>query len=304
MDFWDLTKLLYRRWFVSVPLILLTLGGTVAAAMLVKPDYVATSYVQLIPPSVSTREPEGKVKLKIIRNPWLDTGLNSLAKAALLTVQDTKVADQLDEAGFSDKYTITLDNQLPTLTFEVVGTSPQQAKLTTDELTKRFSASALALQRDSNAPTEQLVDTLRLDQGDNITKSTSKTKRALVAIFGAGLLVSVGVTVAFDALLRRRGRRKADAAQSDGSALDAFPPGQGSSPMSQRSDERRPARSVPQQRISPGVTNEPSVTAPTGGVATSFEETKRLRPPDELSVDATVVLPVSWTNKNGRATPR
>lgn len=301
MDFWDLTKLLYRRWYVSVPLLLLTLGGTVTAAMLVKPDYVATSYVQMIPPSVSTREPETKVK--IVRNPWLDTGLNSLAKAALLTVQDTNVADQLKATGFSEKYTITLDNQLPTLTIEVVGTTKVQAKATTEELTKRFAASVVSLQREANAPTEQFIDSRRLDQGDNITLSTSKTKRALVAIFGAGLLISVGFTVAVDALIRRRsGKRSgADEAEDVAPVRDdtsrtydrsvAAQPGTGRTPAPQPAAEERSGAAA-QDKSTPV------------GVAPSFEKTKRLRPPDEFSPEATIVLPAPWTEKNGRAKPR
>ncbi|GAA0450262.1 hypothetical protein Ade02nite_59390 [Paractinoplanes deccanensis] len=294
MDFWDLTKLLFRRWWVSVPLLSVTLAGTVAAAMLIEPDYVATSYVQLIPPSTSIREPESKGKVKIVRNPWLDTGLNSLAKASLLTVQDAKVAEQLDAVGFSQNYTITLDNQLPILTFEVVGVSRDQASKTTDELVKRFEASNLALQKEFNAPSEQMVSTRRLDMGDNITLSTSKTKRALVAIFGSGLLIAVASTVAVDAILRRR-RRK----QTTGDETPAEEPQERPGvPAS----FRIPARAATGERRSGDVT--PAAVR----IAPNLEETARLQRPGEAGGDSvgesTIVLPSSWVKQNGRAKPR
>ena len=274
MDFWDLTKLLFRRWFVSVPLILATLGGTVAAYLKIEPDYVATSYVQFVPPSVSIREPETKGKVKIVRNPWLDTGLNSLGKAALLTVQDARVAEQLEDAGLSPNYTITLDNQLPIVTFEVVGVTRDEARRTTDELAARFSASADALQREFGAPAEQLVSVRRLDMGDNVTVSTSKTKRALVAIFGAGMLLAVGATVAVDALLRRRSRKRGP----EPVAAAEPQPEPGTAPLPRAAALPRPAQ-----------------------VAKRFEETVRLQRADQAAGDTTLVLPASWTKQNGQA---
>ena len=59
MDFWDITKLLVRRWMVAVPLLLLSAGITGVTVSQVKPDYVATAYVQLVPPAaIKVTNPE------------------------------------------------------------------------------------------------------------------------------------------------------------------------------------------------------------------------------------------------------
>lgn len=202
MDFWDLTKLLFRRWYVAGPLLLLTLAGTFIASQRIEPDYVATSYVQLVPPAITPKQSDGKAARP--RNPWLDLGVSSLGKAGLLTVQDQKVVESLKKSGRSDDFTLTLDSSLPIVTFEVIGDTEDQASSTAEELIKRFDASVATLQKEYGAASDQSITTRQLDLGDNVTESTSKVKRALVAIGAVGLLLTVALTITVDAVVRRR----------------------------------------------------------------------------------------------------
>ena len=202
MDFWDLTKLLFRRWYVAGPLLLLTLAGTFIAGQRIEPDYVATSYVQLVPPAITPKQSDGKAARP--RNPWLDLGVSSLGKAGLLTVQDQKVVEILEKSGYSEDFTLTLDSALPIVTFEVIGNSEDQASSTAEELIKRFDASVATLQKEYGAAPDQSITTRQLDLGDNVTESTSKVKRALVAIGAVGLLLTVALTITVDAVVRRR----------------------------------------------------------------------------------------------------
>lgn len=207
VDFWDLTRLMFRRWYVSVPAIMVAVGATLFVATRVEPDYVATSYVQLVPPAVT---PKAKDETKATaRNPWLDLGLASLTKAGMISVQDKKVVKGLKTAGFSDDFTLTQDPQLPILTFEVIGDDERQATRTSEQLVKRFSDSVATLQEEYGAPREQLITVRRLDLGDNVEESTSKVKRALIAVAGVSGLLAVALTVAVDAWLRRRDRKRA-----------------------------------------------------------------------------------------------
>lgn len=261
MDFWDLTKLLFRRWYVAGPLLLLTIVGTAVAAVAIQPDYVATSYVQLVPPSVSPRENEGAKPAA--RNPWLDLGLNSLGKAAILTVQDKKVVDALTDAGLTDNFTLTLDPALPIVTFEVIGDTKEQASETTRELIRRFDASVAALQADYGAVADQSITTRRLDLGDNLTESTSKVKRALVGIGGVGVLLTTALTVGFDAAIRRR---RARALRRAGEAVRKTETEAGSAAASRPTGVAGAARSTvasaPPARVRPG-SGAPPVDGPT-----------------------------------------
>ncbi|MEV6495831.1 hypothetical protein AB0M20_45520, partial [Actinoplanes sp. NPDC051633] len=216
MDFWDLTKLMFRRWYVSAPIFLVAIAATVFVAMQVKPDYVATSYVQLLPPSITPKATD-ETKASA-RNPWLDLGLPSLTKAGMISVQDQRVVEALKNNGLSDDFTLTQDAQMPIVTFEVIGSTEDKATETSEFLIKRYADSVSTLQKEYGAPNEQMITAKRLDLGDNVKESTSKVKRALIAVAAVGLLLAVAFTVAVDALLRRR-RRK----QDDDSAIVSGP---------------------------------------------------------------------------------
>ena len=304
MDFWDLTKLVFRRWYVSVPVFAVAIAVTLYVAVQVKPDYVATSYVQLVPPSVTPKATDDTKATA--RNPWLDLGLASLTKAGMISVQDQRVVKQLKTTGYSDDFTMTIDTQLPIVTFEVIGKDEAQATRTSEQLVKRFSDSVQTLQKEYGAPSDQLITTRRLDQGDNVKQSNSKVKRALIAVAGVGVLLTVALTVAVDAFLRRR-RRKAEAA----ALAAAGPTGR---------DGGDPPRSAGAAAVPLGVKRGTVTTskARTGGgqygnksggaesaaakdVQTPLvgEETTVLRvPPGE----ETIVLPApAWQARNGRA---
>ncbi len=310
MDFWDLTKLLIRRWYVSVPAFLVAISATLYTATRVEPDYVATSYVQLVPPAVTPKATdESKASA---RNPWLDLGLASLTKAGMISVQDQKVVEQLESTGFSDDFTLTQDAQLPIVTFEVIGDDEAQATRTSEQLVKRFSDSVATLQTEYGAPGEQMITSRRLDLGDNVEESTSKVKRALIAIAGVSGLLAVALTVAVDAWLRRRARNRRDAepAAEPAAAEPVFVPAEPPAPRPAAVELPAPRRDTDEQTTRPlTAARRATVTAGprSGGEYTSQsarpdgpgEKTAKLAVP---APDSTVVLPSPNAQaRNGRA---
>jgi len=203
VDFWDLTKLLFRRWYIAGPLLLVSIAAAGWTGVSVQPDYIATSYVQLIPPTAAAEDPDDE-QPRTPRNPWLELGLGSLSRAAALTVQDQVVLKQLHSDGFSENVVITLDNQQPIMTIEIIGESEEQATETSEEVVRRLQASVAALQSDYGASEQSFITARRLDRGDNIAEANSKVKRAMVAVAGVGVLLSAALTIGVDGLLRRR----------------------------------------------------------------------------------------------------
>ena len=206
MDFWDITKLLARRWMVVLPLLVVAVALTALTVSNVKPDYTATAYVQLVPPVTGATQPGQPTADQ--SNPWLGLGVQTLGNAGIVTVTDPGVADQLHAAGYSDSYTLTMDESSPLITFEVVGQSPEQAKRTTEQLIDRFDRSVATLQATYGVPQGFSIVTHRLDASTSVKKSTGKVKRALVAAGGAQLLLIIAAAVGIDAWLRRRHRRR------------------------------------------------------------------------------------------------
>jgi capsular polysaccharide biosynthesis protein len=207
LDFWDLTKVLFRRWCIAIPLLVLTAGLTVLTFSTVKPDYVSTSYIQLVPPVPQPTKPNEPVVEH--RNLWvgqgLETlGLQTLGNAVIVTILDQSVKDQMKSVGFSDSYTFEMGSTSPMVTVEVVAKSRPQAEGTANELVSRFNTSITSLQTAYGVTQPDLITARRLDLGNNVEKSSTNVKRALAAVFGAGLLLTIAATVGIDAWLRRR----------------------------------------------------------------------------------------------------
>ncbi|GLY05273.1 hypothetical protein [Actinoplanes sp. NBRC 101535] len=263
MDFWDLTKLMFRRWYVSVPALLIAVAVTLFVATRVEPDYVATSYVQLVPPAITPKAAD-ETKASA-RNPWLDLGLASLTKAGMIATQDQRNVKALKSAGFSDDFTITQDPQLPILTVEVIGDTEVQSTQTSEQLIKRFTESVAALQDEYGAPGEQMITVRRLDLGDNVEESTSKVKRALIAVAGVGVLLTVALTVAIDAWIRHRRKRPASG---------------------------EPAPEPPSPAEGPG---EKTARIPVSAAGAA--------PVKVASIEDTIVLPPSWKDRDRSTSP-
>jgi hypothetical protein len=203
LDIWDFGRLLRRRWRIAVPILLVALVMTALVFTQVKPDYVATAYVQLVPP-VPTDTTPGNNQTPDLRNPWLGQDLRTLGNAALVSVQDLGYVQSLKDKGYSDSFTAIMGDSTPLVTFEVTGKSAAQVEGTATQLVSRYSGSVASLQTSYGATLADEITARRLDAGTNITVSSSNKKRAVVAVLAAGILLSVAITVSADAWLRRR----------------------------------------------------------------------------------------------------
>jgi len=204
--------LIFRRWKVALPLLLFAIGATLYVAVTAKPDYTMTSYVQFIPAKVTATDDPAAASL---RNPWNQLGLNTLGQASIYATQTQGFLDTLKATHHTNNFTLTMTYPNPIVTVEVVGTTQQDALDTTQVVIDRLRQSALTLQSGSGVGTGDLIATQRLDQGQNLVPSTSKVKRAIMAVAAAGLILTAGGTVGFDALMRRRARIRSKREEDD-----------------------------------------------------------------------------------------
>jgi hypothetical protein len=202
---------IFRRWKVALPLLLVAIGATAYVAVTAKPDYVMTSYVQVIPAKVA---PTDNPAAAALRNPWNQLGLATIAQAATYTTQDKAFLESLKAAGHTENFTLTTNYPNPIVTVQVVARTPADARETTDLVVTRLRNSVLSLQKQAAVQDQDLIATQRLDQGQNLETSGGKVKRALAAVAVAGLLMMAGGTLAFDALARRRSRRRQERAEA------------------------------------------------------------------------------------------
>jgi hypothetical protein len=316
VDFWDLTKLLFRRWYFALPMLALTAAVAMWIISSVQPNYIATAYVQLIPPKTKPTPP-GSASIDM-RNPWIGLGLTTLANAAIVTIGDKEVVEALADSGYSENFTATLAPQSPLVKFEVTGSTPQQASETADVLVTRYQQALKDLQqRDYVVADADLIATTRLDQGNNLTVSDAKVKRAIVGVVGAGLLGTIALTVGLDTLLRLRARRRSGIGPTDlapvGKPSDALVGSAGradsgvadSRPMPRYEPPRAPASRSFGTEVTPAVRLFPSPFGgatgggATGGGVTGAANGSGLGPPVTLSLPSSpaVEIPPSaaWT---------
>ncbi|MEU4563803.1 hypothetical protein AB0F72_35960 [Actinoplanes sp. NPDC023936] len=203
MDLWDLTKMLFRRWYIFAPVLLASLALVLVTAQAIKPDYSATGHLQLIPPN--ERVEKGQVVK--VNNRWLDLGFPALGSAVILQSQTEEVLSKLTEAGYTDNFTVTMEYGTTYLTIEAIGTTEQQAVGTVQQLMKVLDDLVGELQTQFNTKEQDQISTLALDRGDNVEAVTSKKKRVIIVAAGLAVMLSVGLSISIDAFIRMRRRR-------------------------------------------------------------------------------------------------
>ncbi|GAA1613152.1 hypothetical protein [Actinoplanes couchii] len=302
MDLWDLTRLLFRRWYFAVPMLLVTIGVVVLAAKSVAPDYKALGYMQLIPAPSAGKIPDPKAKPKP-PNPWLDLGYAALGNAAALTVTNPTTIEELaEQEGLSDSVTVVLSERTPLFEIEVVGDSEQQATATVQRVIELLQKDIAAKQSKYGALEEDTISTLVISDGSTPERDTGMRKRVLIVAAGLGVLVTTAATIVLDYWLRRRARRKAEA-QESGPA-----PGE---PVTAKSEPVRPVPGGAEKGVSDNA-EKTQVLRPQPRTGTTYPADRNgasaktrapVRPrgrsrsggspgaPSEDAVDATVVLP-------------
>jgi hypothetical protein len=300
LDIWDLGRLLRRRWRIAVPILLVALVMTALVFTQVKPDYVGTAYVQLVPP-VPTNTAPGSNQTPDLRNPWLGQDLRTLGNAALVSVQDLGYVQSLKDQGYSDSFTATMSDSTPLVTFEVTGKSAVQTKGTADQLVSRYGGSVASLQTSYGATIADEITARRLDTGTNIVVSSSNKKRAVAAVLAAGIILSVALTVAADAWLRRRSQLAAQqAGEAEPTPESDEPDSPAPTPTSQHRPEPSETLTLTMQRIfTSGATNgSGSLRHPSERRVLDddrgADQTIAIRtgfPEPDLPADATVILP-------------
>jgi hypothetical protein len=216
MDLWDVTKLMARRWYVAVPMLLLTMLAAVWVVSTVKPDYEATTNVTLLPPQLRSDLPTEQAKRV---NPW-DT--NSLTIATVTYLENKRLHEEMEARGLSDTWESDIDIRFPSLLIiKVTADSPEKARATAQALLDGIKEEVKRQQANLNLKPGEEITTVGFDDGSNLEKATSKVKRALIVVVGVGVILTIAFTIGLDAFLRWRAtrrRRKAEAAAKEPAA--------------------------------------------------------------------------------------
>jgi hypothetical protein len=305
-----MTKLLFRRWYFSLPMLLVTLALVAVASVTVKPDYSAKGHIQLIPP-VGTTASDGEKNP--IKNPWFDLGYEALGNATMIDVNKKSVLEQMVADGLTDNVTVTME-QVPLFEIEAVGSSSAQATATVQRVMDAIATAVQERQQTLRVAKTETITTLKLDDGSEVEVKNSKTMRVMVVAAGLGLLLTAGFTIGIDALLRFRAarRRRDDDDAADSPAIGSVHPEKrdGAAPpkpnfeSTQVVTPHRPgggrgerANGQPEQQqpaARQGNGGAPQRSRASDGTEYRSKQVPTIEP-EQAPIDATIVLPITPT---------
>ncbi|MCT9931972.1 hypothetical protein N5079_17360 [Planotetraspora sp. A-T 1434] len=213
MDLMEAVFVLARRWTITVPLLLLTIGAVTAAYFVLPWTYESSgTIVFLTSKQIADKNTGG--------NPYLsfDGSLSITAELVGRAVNDELTAQKLAEQGLTGEYETQIppDSRAPLLKVTVTDSDPRIAQATMEAIIKRIPSTLNDLQK-TNTSISQVRQSVLTKSTAPDRKATSKI-RSLVGILAVGMLLTAGVPLVTESVKNPRRpiqpKRVAQAAQA------------------------------------------------------------------------------------------
>lgn len=131
VDIWDLLKIVRRRWYVAVPVLLL--GGilTFVVASGASTQYRSTAQTIVLGPNIQGEFDQTGEVVYTAANPYFDAGRTlTLARSVPLIFESPAIKAGLESEGLSSDYTMTHDNRQPLIMIKARADTPAQVEAT------------------------------------------------------------------------------------------------------------------------------------------------------------------------------
>lgn len=217
MDLLDLIKLTLRRWYVTAPVIALTVVAAVGVGMVIRPEYRTSVAIVLVPPTVTAPVPAAGASARP-GNPWPRVGEAAMAQAVQIAVSAHEARSRVAAAGGDAGYEVESVPRSSILTIEVAADTPGTALATVDAVTVLVHDEVATRQAQyAPGPGEQITSQV-LDPGRNVAPSRSNVLRLQIVVVAIGLLLAAATAVGYDAATRHLAARARRGGPDDGMA--------------------------------------------------------------------------------------
>lgn len=213
MDLIDVVRSCVRRWYILLPLLLITMWyghGTYSSAVTV---YYSNAVIGFAPPS--QRIDQAAPGQPVPRNGLLDVGgANLIANLTALGLRQPSIVERVVDGGGLPDYSAKVfpvpanSPPVPLIMIEETSTDPGRVTKTLELLTAETAATLTALQQQAQVPADQMVISFTVQPPSAPAGGMPSRIRSTIAILGAGVGLSVLVTVLADVALSRRRQRK------------------------------------------------------------------------------------------------
>lgn len=199
MDFWEVIKVVVRRWVVTVPLLVLTAAVAVLLPPTIDPNYAASTSTAVISPE------ENDSPL----NPFLAIGPVAMAQGLASTADSPSAMEQIRAAGGSTNYGVQVNNsRSPILNIQIEADTPEQAAQTGVLVLELIRTQLADRQAAAGAPPETQYYTQDLTGVPVAVPVYDGQQRVLFLSIGLGIGLTIAVALAMEgvSLVRRRRR--------------------------------------------------------------------------------------------------
>jgi hypothetical protein len=211
MDLMESFRVLRRHRILTVVLLLLTLVGTVGAAVEMPWSYSSKATVVLLNSKNASAATGG--------NPYLSfaSSLTQAADVLCLEVTDPGTGLVLSAHGYPASYQAVVSSATgaPMIQITTTGSNKDAVEHTLQGVTQQVSVKLLALQAD--VPQQNRITSKLISSDLQASRSTSKKAKPLAVVLGLGLVLTFALPHLLDGMTaRRRARRGSDDANSSG----------------------------------------------------------------------------------------
>jgi uncharacterized protein involved in exopolysaccharide biosynthesis len=250
MNLTEATRVVRRRWYVIVPLLLLTLIATFGIDRAEKTKYEATSTFSLL---ASQKTVQGSSAAPGTENPYLsfDASLNDMADFLTRRVDAPDSAQQLAKLGVTEAYSAELaaNAEGPFITLTVIGTDPAHVSKSIDTLLSFSEQELSTIQTDASVAQSAMIGSMVIVSAGPPTTQLKSKIQAVIGVLVVGLVFSFLATFASDSFLAARSRRQRNLRRTNPGQSASSPPPPRYSRASDESEPSGPAeRSAPPDR--------------------------------------------------------
>lgn len=229
MDLFDVARSCLRRWYVVVPLLLITLWYAYGSYKDVKPVYYSQAVISLAPPS--SRVDQSLPGAQVPRNGLLDVGGATLiANIAAYTLHNPATVERVVAEGGQPNYITRMfpvaptQQQMPLIMIEATEDTPADATKTVELVIAEADPALKDLQRQARVPDDQMVQSFVVAPPSVPAAAMPSRTRSAISIVVAGTGLSILLAVLVDVVAARRKRRTKNKSDTAPPETTAAPP--------------------------------------------------------------------------------
>lgn len=205
MDVWEAARIILHRWFVVLPILILTGVLAVSLGERSQPEYTASSTVVMLAPFRTNGETGTAVS-----NPYLNFNSSLTTTAIILqaSLNRREIRSLLADEGLAANYNVIPQDRSPLVIVTVTTDSSQKAVASANRVVQLLQDDLRARQANLRTPRDQTITTQVLSPAAGATLFNSGRARIRYLVIGLGLFLAALAAFAADGAIKIAARAK------------------------------------------------------------------------------------------------